>query len=58
MGKQGHRAIGAHDDIVLPGSAIPFGKMQFPVAVLHNAGRAGEMLGDIAVGSGSIAVPA
>src|ERR1700724_3196071 len=52
-----YRAIGADDDIVLAGSTIPFGKMQFIISILHKAGCPGNLLGDIAVGPGSIAVP-
>src|ERR1700740_2860043 len=52
-----HRAVGADDDVVLASPTIPFGKMQLTIGILHKAGRSGELLGDIAVGPGSIAVP-
>src|ERR1700751_5946294 len=52
-----HRAVGADDDVVLASPTIPFGKMQLTVGILHKAGRSSELLGDIAVGPGPIAVP-
>src|SRR5580700_11311416 len=52
-----HGAVGADDDVVLARPAVPFGKMQFTIGILHKAGRSGKLLGDIAVGPGSIAVP-
>src|SRR5277367_1308432 len=52
-----HSAVGADDDVVLASPAIPFCKMQLTIGILHKAGRSGKLLGDIAIGSGSIAVP-
>src|SRR6201984_826042 len=52
-----HRAVGADNDVVLASPTIPFGKMQLTIGILHKAGRSSELLGDIAVGPGPIAVP-
>src|SRR5271163_3512087 len=51
-------AIGADDDIVLAGATIPFGKLQFTVGTLHEAGGPCKASSDITVSPGSITVPA
>src|SRR5271154_5512281 len=53
-----HSAIGADDDIVLAGAAIPFGKLQVTVGILHKSRGPGKSSSDITVSAGSIAVPA
>jgi len=52
------RTVGADNHIILPGTAIPFGKVQFPIVVLHKARHSRDMCGDVPVGSRSVTIPA
>lgn len=49
--------VGANDHIVLPGAAIPFGKMQFAIFILHDAGSVLQVFGQVDVCCASVAVP-
>lgn len=51
-------AVGADDDVVLPGAAVPLGEMQFAALVLHDAGRVFQLFCNVSIRSRSVAIPA
>src|SRR6185437_1361974 len=51
-------AIGADNDVVLSGAAVPFGKVHLAVGLLHDAVHRNQQLGDVVITMGAVAVPA
>src|SRR5579863_134714 len=55
---RGDGAVGANDDVILAGAAVPFAEAQVTIGALNDAGHGGEHARGLAVGSRSIAIPA
>src|SRR5262249_47467553 len=51
-------SVSANDDVVLARAAVPFGKVEFTVCVLHKPRHSRDSPSDVAVGTGSVAIPA
>src|SRR5262252_5327829 len=50
--------VGSNDDVVLAGPAAPFGKVQLAVSILDDSGSVDQSLGDVAIASAAVTIPA
>src|ERR1700733_5809515 len=51
-------AVGSDDDIILASAAVPLGKMQFAIGILDDSRSIDQPLGNVAVRSRTVPIPA